>query len=67
MSKKEVKKEEKREATINIVRDEKEPIVVLTSSEQKKRFKALIEAYKEQNPDKYAKKKDALEAKLNSL
>ena len=52
---------------IEIRKDEKEPVVVPTQSQLVKEFKAIIEAYKEQNPVKYAMKKDALEAKLKSL
>jgi len=33
----------------------------------KAQFKELIEAYKVQNPKKYAMKKDALEAQLKAL
>lgn len=33
----------------------------------KKQYQKLIEAYKEQNPEKYKMKKEGLERKLNSL
>ena len=52
---------------IEIRKDEKEPVVVPTQSQLAKEFKAIVEAYKEQNPVKYELKKDALEAKLKSL
>lgn len=52
---------------IEIVKDEKEPIVVVPVSEKKAKFKALIEAYKIQNPAKYELKKEALQEKLNNI
>lgn len=36
-------------------------------SEAKAKFRKIIEEYKVQNPVKYELKKDALEAKLNTL
>jgi len=38
-----------------------------TESDAKKAFRQIIEEYKVQNPVKYEMKKEALEAKLNSL
>ena len=47
--------------------DEKEEKPVESASAKKKAFKALIEAYKIQNPTKYEMKKEAFEAKLKKL
>ncbi len=44
-----------------------EPKIPVSSSEEAERFAALIEAYKIQNPWKYAMKKSTLEAKLIAL
>jgi hypothetical protein len=52
----------KTEEKVEEVVEEKAPA---TSS--KKEYKALIEAYAEQNPEKYAGKKDALAKKLDSM
>lgn len=38
-----------------------------TESPEKAKFRQIIEEYKVQNPVKYEMKKEALEAKLNSL
>jgi len=40
---------------------------VVLESEEKKAYRELIERYAEQNPVKYAQKKEALEAKLNAM
>ena len=47
----------------------KETVVIeqTIESEEKAKFKALIEQYKVQNYAKYLAKKDKLEAKLNNL
>jgi len=39
----------------------------IVESEAKKKFRQIIEDYKVQNPVKYEMKKEALEAKLNTL
>lgn len=41
--------------------------VVAKDSDAKVAFRKVIEAYKVSNPSKYEVKKEALEAKLNSL
>lgn len=55
-------------------RDKKDkPVIKIKQGENKKekssykKFKAMIEAYKVQNPVKYALKKEALKAKLKKL
>ena len=47
----------------------KETVIIqpIIESEEKAKFKALIETYKVQNYAKYLAKKDALENKLNNL
>lgn len=40
---------------------------VVERSDEYKAFAQLIEDYKAQNPEKYEKKKEELEAKLNTL
>ncbi len=44
-----------------------QPEAPISRSEARENFKALIEAYKIQNPEKYEMKKARLEAKLASL
>lgn len=41
--------------------------VVSVESDAKVAFRKLLEVYKVENPSKYEAKKEALEAKLNSL
>ena len=43
------------------------PVVVKEDSEAKKAFRKLIAVYEKQNPLKYADKKEALFAKLETL
>jgi hypothetical protein len=50
----------------DIVQDPVSP-EVSEDSPQKAEFRAFIEKYAKQNPEKYALKKEALEAKLNTL
>jgi hypothetical protein len=50
-----------------MAKEKVEQEVVVQESEAKMAFRKLITVYKEQNPAKYEMKKDALEAKLNSL
>lgn len=57
----------KKEKAIDIKIDEKEPVKEVSSSEKKLRFKAIIAAYKIQNPVKYAAKREALMQKLATL
>lgn len=47
--------------------EEKEVKAPKVESDAKKEFKKVIAEYKKQNPEKYALKKEALEAKLKSL
>lgn len=46
---------------------EAEVVVPKKESDAKVAFRALIEKYKGQNPEKYKAKKEELEKKLNSL
>lgn len=39
----------------------------IPESEEKKKFREVIEIYKAKNPVKYAQKREKLEAKLNSM
>lgn len=50
-----------------MAKEKVEKVEVVEESQAKVEFRALIEKYKEQNPVKYELKKEALEAKLNSL
>lgn len=52
-----------------MAREKVEKVVeeVVAESSAKVAFRNLIEAYKVKNPAKYEAKKEALEAKLNSL
>jgi predicted SnoaL-like aldol condensation-catalyzing enzyme len=42
-------------------------VEVVAESEAKKAFRKLMDTYQKQNPSKFEAKKEALEAKLNSL
>ena len=55
----------KKEISVRI--DEKEEKKPESMSEKRTNFKALIEAYKIQNPKKYEHKKEALKAKFDKL
>lgn len=57
----------KKEKAIEIRKDEKEEPKVISKSEKRRTFEALIEAYKIQNPVKYEHKKARLEEKLKNL
>ena len=52
---------------LEIRKDDKEFVAELPKSEKAKAFKALIDAYKVQNPVKFEGKKEALEARLREL
>jgi len=53
--------------TIEIRKDEKEVKIPEPASKKVAKFKALIEAYKIQNPVKYETKKEALAKQLAAL
>lgn len=52
---------------IEIRKDEKEPVKEVSRSKKYEAFKALIKAYKKQNPKKYEMKKEALKEQLKKL
>ena len=52
---------------VEVKTDIKEPVKVESISAKYNKFKALIEAYKVQNPVKYEAKKEALEEQLKKL
>ena len=52
---------------LEIRKDEKKVVPEVPKSEKFKAFKALIDAYKVQNPVKFEAKKEALEARLKEL
>ena len=61
---------DKSEAKVDEIKEVKEAKVAKVAkveSEAKKAFRALIEIYAEKNPAKYADKKEALFAKLETL
>jgi len=52
---------------IEIKKDEKEPVKEESKSKRYEAFKALIKAYKKQNPAKYEAKKEVLKERLKNI